>query len=254
MKSFKNRTLWIVLGWVAGLMPVATQAAPAGAIIFVVGDAQIVAMGGAARSAEKNTVVNEGDTLLTGKHGAIHVRMNDSGFISVRPDTRLIVQSFVWNGKEDGLERSVLLLLRGGFRTITGVIGRRTKENYLVNTPTATIGIRGTDHEPHYIEPGAMGDTAQGEPGTYNKVNVGATFIRNTSGTVACCRASCVMRPCRWAGPIAAARWMIRAKAAHAGRRSRRNWPTGPMASRSASNSRAPCCDTPSSLPAAGWI
>lgn len=181
MNSLKNRTLWIVLGWVAGLMPVATQAAPAGAIIFVVGDAQIIAAGGPARNAEKNTVVNEGDTLVTGKNGAMHVRMNDSGFISVRPDTRLSVQSFIWNGKEDGLERSVLSLLRGGFRTITGVIGRRTKENYLVNTPTATIGIRGTDHEPHYIE---AGDTAQGEPGTYNKVNVGATFIRNTAGTV----------------------------------------------------------------------
>ena len=122
-----------------------------------------------------------GDTLVTGKTGAIHVRMNDTAFISVRPDTRLVVQSFVWNGKEDGLERAVFSLLRGGFRTITGVIGRRTKENYLVNTPTATIGIRGTDHEPHYID---VGDTTQGEPGTYNKVNVGATFIRNAAGTV----------------------------------------------------------------------
>jgi FecR protein len=181
MNSFKNKYLWIVLVCVAGLMPAIAPGAPAGIIIFAIGDAQIIGAGGPARNAEKNIVVNEGDTLVTGKNGAMHVRMNDTGFISVRPDTRLAVQSFIWNGKEDGLERSVLSLLRGGFRTITGVIGRRTRENYLVNTPTATIGIRGTDHEPHYIAPD---EVALGEPGTYNKVNVGATFIRNASGTV----------------------------------------------------------------------
>lgn len=183
-KVNKNKYLKSIAGCVAGLLLVAAQfayAAPAGTIIFAVGDAQIISANATPRAAEKNTVVNEGDTLLTGKNGAMHVRMNDTGFISIRPDTRLVVQSFVWNGKEDGLERSVLSLLRGGFRTITGVIGRRTKENYLVNTPTATIGIRGTDHEPHYID---AGDPTQGEPGTYNKVNVGATFIRNAAGTV----------------------------------------------------------------------
>ncbi len=157
------------------------HATPAGTIIFAFGDAQIISANAAPRAAEKNLMVSVGDTLITGKNGAMHVRMNDTAFISVRPDTRLVVQSFVWNGKEDGLERVVFSLLRGGFRTITGVIGRRTKDNYLVNTPTATIGIRGTDHEPHYIE---VGDAAPGEPGTYNKVNVGATFIRNAAGTV----------------------------------------------------------------------
>lgn len=190
MISFKNKCLSML--WLAvismctafALPAELAYAAPAGTIIFATGDAQIISAASPARAATKNTVVNEGDTLVTGKNGAMHLRMNDQGFISVRPDTRLIVQNFVWNGKEDGLERSVLSLVRGGFRTITGVIGRRTKENYQVNTPTATIGIRGTDHEPHYIAPAAPGEATQGEPGTYNKVNVGATFIRNAAGTV----------------------------------------------------------------------
>ncbi len=190
MISFKNKYLRFFIAAMAGLIAAAAQAAPAGNIIFVTGDAQIIRAGSPLPSnaigseATKNTVVNEGDTLVTGKAGAMHIRMNDEGFISIRPETRLMVQSFIWNGKEDGLERSVLSLLRGGFRTITGVIGRRTKDNYRVITPTATIGIRGTDHEPHYIEPAAPGEAASGEPGTYNKVNVGATFIRNATGTV----------------------------------------------------------------------
>lgn len=184
---FSNKWLPCIVACAIGFIAMVThgvQAAPAGNIIFVSGDAQVIAAGGQARNAAKNTVVNEGDTLLTGKTGAMHIRMNDAGFIAMRPDTRLTVQSFIWNGKEDGAERSILSLLRGGFRTITGVIGRRSGENYRVSTPTATIGIRGTDHEPHYIAPPAPGAAALGEPGTYNKVNVGATFIRNDSGTV----------------------------------------------------------------------
>jgi hypothetical protein len=48
----------------------------------------------------------------------------------------------------------------------------------------ATIGIRGTDHEPHFIPPPAPGEAPAGEPGAYNKVNVGATYIRNALGTI----------------------------------------------------------------------
>jgi hypothetical protein len=125
--------------------------------------------------------VNEGDTLETGASGALHARMGDGGLIALRPGTRLTITQFTWSGKEDGNERSVLALVRGGFRTITGVIGRRNKDNYQINTATATMGIRGTDHEPHFV---AAGEAGNAEPGTYNKVNVGATNIRNAWGTV----------------------------------------------------------------------
>lgn len=184
MKPFKNKCLaillWVVSGFAWG------QGAPAGNVIFASGEARIINAGGVARDAAKGMAVTQGDTLVTGKAGALHVRMSDAGFIAMRPDTRLAVREFAWNGKEDGLEKSVLSLVQGGFRTITGVIGRRNKDNYQVITPTATIGIRGTDHEPHYIPPSAPGEkpVIEAEPGTYNKVNVGATFIRNGDGVV----------------------------------------------------------------------
>ncbi len=162
----------------------AAVAAQAGSVIFVSGEAQIIGGDGKARNAAKGDAVNEGDTLVTGRVGALHLRMADDGYIAMRPDTRMIVQNFNWNGKEDGAERSVMSLVRGGFRAITGVIGKRNKGNYLVHTPTATMGIRGTDHEPHYIAPPAPGETPIGEPGAYNKVNVGAVYITNATGTI----------------------------------------------------------------------
>lgn len=38
-------------------------------------------------------------------------------------------------------------LLKGGFRTVTGLIGKSDRAQYRVSTQTATIGIRGTDYQ-----------------------------------------------------------------------------------------------------------
>ena len=66
------------------------QAAPAGNIIFVSGDAQVIT-GGQARNAAKNTVVREGDTLLTGKT----VNIPAPGAFSVAPPGAGVVVGFI---------------------------------------------------------------------------------------------------------------------------------------------------------------
>ena len=160
------------------------HAAAAARVQFTNGDVQIIGKDNVSRTAFKGEVLNEGDTIVTGKNSAAQLRMADDGVVAMRPDSRIAIDTFHWEGKEDGLERSVLSLVKGGFRAITGVIGRRNKSNYLVDTPTATIGIRGTDHETFYVPPPASGETPPAPPGTYNKVNVGETFIRTQGGNV----------------------------------------------------------------------
>ena len=54
--------------------------------------------------------------------------------------------------------RSALSLLKGAMRAITGYIGRSNRDGYRIETPTATIGIRGTDHEPAYYPPPERGE------------------------------------------------------------------------------------------------
>jgi len=148
------------------------------------GDVQIITPDKKSRPGSRGELVNEGDTVVTGKTGAAHIRMSDDGIIAMRADTTIVIDTFRWEGREDGTERSVLSLVKGGFRAITGVIGRTNKSQYIVNTTTATIGIRGTDHEPFFIPAPAAGETPSAEPGTYNKVNIGETFIRTSAGTV----------------------------------------------------------------------
>jgi hypothetical protein len=174
--------------WLTGAMLAALAAGAWGQVVGRIqiagGDVQIIARDKSTRAAVRGGEVNEGDTIVTGKGSAAHIRMIDEGVIAMRADTTIVIDTYRWQGKEDGTERGVLSLLKGGFRTITGVIGRTNKSQYLVNTPTATIGIRGTDHEPFYIAVPAPGETPPGDPGTYNKVNVGETFIRSPDGTI----------------------------------------------------------------------
>jgi hypothetical protein len=110
--------------------------------------------------------------------------MNDGGLITMRPDTQFKIDSYKFNGKQDGSEQSFFSLIKGGFRSITGLIGKEHKKSYRIATPTAILGIRGTDHEVLFVAPGS--DLAKLSPvGTYDKVNSGATTLTNDKGTVA---------------------------------------------------------------------
>ena len=158
--------------------------AAAGFVQFVSGEARVILRDGSSRPAQKGFELNEGDTVVTGRGASAQLRMSDDGLIALRPDSQLQIDTYRFSGREDGTERSVLALVRGGFRTLTGAIGRANKSNYTVRTPNATIGIRGTDHETVFIAPPAPGEAALGTPGTYNKVNTGSTFVETSSGRI----------------------------------------------------------------------
>src|SRR5512135_2509903 len=166
-------------------IPLLAHAGVAGRFQFVYGDVRIIAAGGQERPAKKGAEISEGETLVSAKNGGAQLRMIDDGIIALRPDSRMTIEAFHYNGKEDGTEKSSLSLLKGGFRAITGAIGHINKLNYQIKTPSATIGIRGTDHEPMFIPTPALGETALGKPGTYEKVNVGGVVMATPHGSLA---------------------------------------------------------------------
>lgn len=159
-------------------------AAIAGQVQFVNGDVQITDSAGRVRTMHKGDAVNEGDTIISAKAASAQIRMQDGGFIAVRADTKLKFDSFKFGGQESGKEsssdNSFFSLFKGGFRAITGLIGRVNKQNYKITTPAATIGIRGTDHETVYVPNDLPGVAA----GAYSKVNVGETTLTTDAGSV----------------------------------------------------------------------
>src|SRR5690606_2925612 len=78
--------------------------------------------------------------------GRVQVRFTDGGYMSLQPNTEFVVESYNYDGKQDGSERGFFRLVEGGLRAITGIVGRTNRPAYRVATPVATIGIRGSEY------------------------------------------------------------------------------------------------------------
>jgi len=174
----------------------------AGNVQFVIGDVKLINKAGESQALQKGAAINEGDRVVTADGASAQIKMVDGGFIAIRPNTDMGFDTYRYSGKEDGTESAIVSLLQGGFRTITGIIGRTNKQNYLVRTATATIGIRGTDHEPMVILAPRPGQVAIAEPGTYDKVNVGIAYIRTDAGSVDIQRNQVGFAPVSKAAPV----------------------------------------------------
>ena len=183
MKKLSKTLLYLVTTLVFASNCSTVYAAIAGQVQFVNGVVQRVTEAGKKHIIQKGDAVNEGDTLTTAPTASVQIKMQDGGFIAVRPDTSLKIDSFVFNGQQDGTESSFFTLLKGGFRAITGLIGQINKPSYRINTATATLGIRGTDHETFVVTPGSL-LAATEAIGTYNKVNLGETTMTTGKGTI----------------------------------------------------------------------
>ncbi len=159
------------------------SAAVAGHAQFVYGSVLLTSGTGKTHPLQKGDAVNEGDILASAADASAQISMVDGGFIALRPDSRLKFDSFRFNGQQDGNEQSFFSLFKGGFRAITGLIGKINKASYRITTPSATLGIRGTDHEIIVVVPGSP-LALLAPAGTYNKVNLGETTMTTAKGTI----------------------------------------------------------------------
>lgn len=159
-------------------------ASTAGVFQFVAGDVRVALAGGSERPAAKGSPISVGDTVTTARASTAQIKMGDGAIIVVQPESKLTVAEFSYAGKEDGTERVQFRLQQGGFRSVTGAIGHTHEGNYMIETPIAHIGVRGTDHESWYFPSSVSADGAATEAGLYNKVNVGLTYIQTASGEV----------------------------------------------------------------------
>lgn len=153
----------------------AVEPNPAGIVVRADGEPRVASAGKAARPLKAGDTVSEGDRISSA-NGEVQVKMQDTGFLVVRPNTQIEIVAYKADGGDD--DKGVFKLITGGLRSITGWIGKFNRKDYVVKTATATIGIRGTDHETRYIPEGSP----EGEPGTYDRVYAGETVIQTTDG------------------------------------------------------------------------
>ncbi len=122
-----------------------SNAADVGRVLLAAGDT-IAVRGNQSITLAFGAVVQDRDVIRTGAASNLQVRFVDESIVSLREMSELRIDEFRFAGTEDGSERALFSLLKGGLRVITGLVGRFNNKNYRMSTPTATIGIRGTDY------------------------------------------------------------------------------------------------------------
>ena len=137
-------TAVLLLGFLS--LSAADGAAVAGETIGMVrtvsGDAT-VARGGTSLPTAAGLKLEVGDTLVTGRDGTLGVILRDDSSLSIGPESRLVLRSFRFSPSEGKFDL-VARISRGTMAYLSGLIGKLAPEKARFETPTATIGIRGT--------------------------------------------------------------------------------------------------------------
>lgn len=136
---------------------------------------------GAKRALSLKSAVEEGDTLVSEKRTYGRVKFIDGGEITLRPDSMLVVESYIFNKEKPTEDRAALNLLKGGLRAVTGQVGKRGNvDAYRMKTPAATIGVRGTTYDMKVCQDGSCAGLADG---IYLYVRDGSIAVTTNAGS-----------------------------------------------------------------------
>lgn len=139
---------------------------------------EVTASGASAGTTRK---LREGDAVYVGERvraaalAEAVLKTEDAGIVAIRPSTEFIAERFSAEGKPT--DNFALRLATGSLRVISGWISRTNPSDHSIITRNATIGIRGTDHEPYVLSAELAKSTSNPE-GTYDKVNRGGTTLQ----------------------------------------------------------------------------
>jgi hypothetical protein len=90
-----------------------------------------------------NATVNMNDAIVTGL-SSLQLRFQDNTTAAVTENSRFVIDDFVYDPNR-GAGRLNVRVSMGTVRYVSGQIARNNQQSVQVNTPTAVIGVRGTD-------------------------------------------------------------------------------------------------------------
>ncbi len=100
---------------------------------------------GVQRLLQTNGAVYEGDRVDTGPGGRVALKMLDNARLFIKPGSSLRLTRYMLDDPKDGSSTSILDLIKGGLRKITGLIARRPNHVYRFRAGVMTLGVRGTE-------------------------------------------------------------------------------------------------------------
>lgn len=120
-------------------------ATTAGEVSNLSGTLSVKRADGTSKLLSVKSTVEPGDTLATEAGTYARVKFIDGGEVVLRPGTQMKVDTYSYDAAKPKQDNQLISLLKGGMRFLTGALGHRSKDKVSYVTPTATIGIRGTE-------------------------------------------------------------------------------------------------------------
>lgn len=123
--------------------PAFAQVAEVGVNAAVKGDVTIESQGQAAKQALVKQAVYLGDAINSSKLASLQVLLKDETVFTVGPECELTIDRFVYDPQDNSnsLKASVK---KGMFRFMSGNVSKSGPDAVSIDTPVASLGVRGT--------------------------------------------------------------------------------------------------------------
>jgi hypothetical protein len=148
---------WVLLLLAAALYVGTARAEPVGQVVNLSDPSQLLAKkaDGRIKVLNQHSWVDNGDILESQNKTYAKIKFIDGTDITLAPNTQFKIDNYSFDAKKPEEDRSLFTftLIKGTLRSISGELGQRNKDRYQLNTPAATIGIRGTTYLARYIPP-----------------------------------------------------------------------------------------------------
>ncbi len=138
------------------------------------------------RNLEQGNPVFKGDTISTTKGSAGSIEFLDKTVLNVGEASKVSLDQYVYNA-DKGTGQALFKMAQGTFRTVTGEIVKQNPESFKMQSPLATIGIRGTETG-HTVPPPGQGSenhlimVFDGKPVIVQPLGGGQFQVLSTSG------------------------------------------------------------------------
>jgi len=162
-------------GQVAQNGDISTLEEPIGTVDTSKGVITVIRADGTQVTLAEGDPLYQGDTLVSGADSAIGIIFADKSTMSMAANARIILDELVYDPQDTASNSQVFNVIQGAFMFTSGAIGKSDPEDVSVNTPVATIGIRGTK----------FGVNVNALDGSTNvTIFEGAVFVQNGAGSV----------------------------------------------------------------------
>src|SRR5476651_1849066 len=183
METNMRRSLLLALCFGLWTLVSAPSGFADGVFQSVSGDVKAAAGAAAPARVAINQRVIPGTTVTTGRGAQTIIRFDDGHTVVLNENTEFRVTEYNFDKDKPQSDNIVMQLLKGAMRSVSGLIGSRSRDAFTLLAPQATIGIRGTDFMLALVNPAYL-SVLKGSIGVKN-VAGSAVFSAGETATIA---------------------------------------------------------------------